>query len=267
MSESFPMTQTSKLLNDILTKTSAVRAAGKAVLAVYDLDSTLFDVQPRTEKILRDFADLPEAIALDPENAKLLRQIKTEHSDWGIRTAIERAGIHTKNPALVSLARTFWIDKFFSNEYLVYDQPFPGSLSFVQSMVDLGADFIYLTGRAREKMEIGSIEVLRKHGFPLSDNNSELVMKPSTAVEDFKFKEQWFVELPKDKYDMIWFFENEPLNIEKVRVAHPEVQLVFFDSTHSGRVPPPEGIPAIKDFLFEPYSGLASPKHSAKPKK
>lgn len=252
------------ILQEILTQASRLISGGERVMMVFDLDSTLFDVSPRIQRILRDFAGQADIVALDPTNAAALSALKTERRDWGIRTAIERAGLHVKNPDLVHRARDFWIRHFFSNSYLQHDEPLPGATDFVQFVHAMGAELVYLTGRDTAKMYEGSVQGLRRHGFPLSETAIELVMKPPTGIEDHAFKEEWFGRLPKNACAKIWFFENEPVNLHKIRVKHPEVELVFVDTTHSRKLPSPQDLATIDDFAVDwaTLTGVIAPAHA-----
>ncbi|MCX7978979.1 MAG: HAD family hydrolase [Bdellovibrionaceae bacterium] len=224
-------------------------ANGHPPLAVFDLDSTLFDVTPRLEKILTDFAFIEEHRKRFPEHIHHFANVRVERRDWGIRQALIRAGLDGQHPELQECVRNFWVKNFFSNNYLQYDIPYPGAVNYVQKLHLLGANIVYLTGRDVERMGQGSYEVLRKWQFPLGER-AELVLKPHKDIDDGEFKRDWFLQLPKDQWPVVWFFENEPVNIELVRQHSPHVQVVFFDSTHSGKSRPPEDIPAIMDFLL-----------------
>ncbi|MBX3017509.1 MAG: HAD family hydrolase [Bdellovibrionaceae bacterium] len=244
------------ILQHILLETAERRHRGEHLMMVFDLDSTLFDVSPRIQRILHDFAGQADIVALDPVNAALLASLKAERHDWGIRTIVERAGLHLKNPELINRAREFWIRHFFSNEYLRFDQPLPGAVDFVRFVEALGVKLIYLTGRDTSKMLSGSLEGLRAHRFPLAADGAELVMKPATGIEDHAFKEQWFDAIPKGTHGKIWFYENEPVNLDKIRVRHPEVELIFVDTTHSRKMPSPSDLRTIDDFRVD-WAALA----------
>lgn len=47
------------LIQQILRQAEELQTSGQKCLAVFDLDSTLFYVSPRIQKVLRDFADHP----------------------------------------------------------------------------------------------------------------------------------------------------------------------------------------------------------------
>ncbi len=235
------------LIQQILRQAEEHLSTGKKCLAVFDLDSTLFDVSPRIQKVLRDFAQHPHVFAHYPDLQKVLSEIKTERSDWGIRQALERSGIAKHAPELHEEVRKFWVENFFSNDYIHFDTPYEGAVEFVQSMNQLQVEIVYLTGRDQHRMGLGSVEVLKKWNFPLHAK-AQLVLKPEKGMDDAKFKSDWFAEVPPNAYDKIWFFENEPVNIYLVNEEHPQVDIVFFESTHSGKAASPKHLPTLTHF-------------------
>jgi hypothetical protein len=238
------------ILEQILTETQESIARGRRSLAVFDLDSTLFDVSPRIQRIVDELALHEPILVAHPEVALKLKQIVIARGDWGIKTAMMRLGLFESHPELASMARDFWAKKFFSNEYLKHDIPYPGAVEFVQTLNKLGADIVYLTGRDQVRMGVGSEATLLEHGFPLGSGvKSELVLKPQKGYEDYLFKSEWFNQIAIDQFDHVWFFENEPVNIEQVRKDHPRVKIIFFDSTHSGRGTVPTEFPIIEDYI------------------
>ena len=54
--------------------------------------------------------------------------------------------------------------------------PYLGAVTFVQELADSGCEICYLTGRDHGRMLKGSIEVLKKWGFPVRQDN--LFLKP-----------------------------------------------------------------------------------------
>jgi hypothetical protein len=244
------MTQSSHTLQKILTKIEELRASGGRTLVVFDLDSTLFDVSPRLKKILHDFAEVPENQIRFPEAVEILKKIETFRSDWGIKNAVIRAGLDSHHPEFHEAMRQFWVQHFFSNEYLHFDIPYEGAVEYVQTLHQLDADIVYLTGRDVHRMGRGSEETLRKWNFPV-DAQAQLVLKPQKGMDDAEFKSNWFADLPKEKYSQIWFFENEPVNVNLVRLQHQHVEIVFFESTHSGKAEAPSDLPRVINFLIQ----------------
>lgn len=237
-------------LQTLLEKARELTRENKRGLAVFDLDSTLFNVSPRLTKILHDFADHPDFQKQFPESAKILKTLSTQRSDWGIKQSLIRAGLDQHHPEFHQAIRDFWRQHFFSDAYLHYDTPYEGAVEYVQALVKENIDIVYLTGRDVQRMGKGSREVLLKWNFPLNDKQSSLALKPEKGLDDAQFKSDWFTGHDLSKYQTVWFFENEPVNIHKIREDHPEIEVVFFSSTHSGRAEPPTDLPHIFDFLL-----------------
>ncbi len=239
------------MLEQILGHIRRGTTQGHKYLAVFDLDSTLFDVSPRLERILLDFASFPVNQRRFPEQVSLLKNIKVLRKDWGIAGALTRVGLDDQHPEFQEAVRAYWQKNFFSNHYLQFDNIYDGALEFVQACDQAGAEIAYLTGRDVERMGIGSEEVLRDWNFPLHEK-AKLVLKPHRSMDDAQFKTDYFVEADKQGFEKIYFFENEPVNLVHLQQFCPHVQMIFFDSTHAGKAVPPEDIPTIMDFLLSP---------------
>lgn len=221
----------------------------KPHLAVFDLDSTLFDVSPRMEQILKEFIDHPETLKNYPNFLTALRQTKVLRDDWGVIPSVERelSKLGSDFSSLISDLNHFWRKLFFSNEYLHFDQPFEGAVEYVQNLHQSGVEIIYLTGRDIPRMAKGSEEVMRKWNFPM-DERAQLVLKPNKEMDDARFKVDFLKTLIPVHHN-IWFFENEPVNIELSLRECPSIQIVFFDSCHSGLAKTPTDLHTIRDFI------------------
>lgn len=239
------------MLEQILGHIRTLTSQGQKSLVVFDLDSTLFDVSPRLERILLDFASFPVNQRRFPEQVSLLKKIKVLRRDWGIVGALTRVGLDDKHPEFQAAVRDYWQKNFFSNHYLHFDDIYEGALDFVQEVDKAGAEISYLTGRDVERMGTGSIEVLKNWEFPLHER-AQLVLKPHRSMDDAQFKTDYFIEADKRGYAKIYFFENEPLNLVHLQQFCPHVEMIFFDSTHAGKAQPPESLPSIMDFLLKP---------------
>lgn len=263
MAEWPPMTRAHLSLREILAKMMSAAAAKdprERVLAVFDLDSTLFDVGPRFEKVLLDFTLQKNFNEQFSDFKEIFRNIKVIKGDWGLKDVVERAGrehfsTQKIEPQKIQNFRRhlteFWTEKFFTNEYLEFDVPYRGATQFVNSIAETNSDIVYLTGRDTQRMGLGSLKVLKKWGFPVDTEQHQLVLKPHKDIDDALFKHDWFAALPQGKYSQIWFFENEPVNIHLIRQSLPHIQIVFFDSTHSQQAHPPEDLPWIQDFHWD----------------
>ncbi len=239
----------SEILDHVFVKIRSALEKGHETRAVFDLDSTLFDVAPRLEKVLMDFAEVPENRERFPEHIPFFQNVKAHRTDWGIKKTLIRAGLTHAEPEFQAAVRDFWREKFFSNDYLEFDVPYDGAVQYVQQLYQMGCKISYLTGRDVFRMGEGSLRVLKKWGFPIDVPSSELVLKPVRGMDDGLFKRDWFLQYPPKEGQEIWFFENEPVNVNLVLKHSPHVQIVFFDSTHQGAEHPPEHIPKIMNFL------------------
>lgn len=214
------------------------------LLAVFDLDSTLFEVSPRTQAILEDFSKHPLMQSRFPEETQKLSQVFADPKDWGIRPTLERSQIKATLDFFESF-RTFWVEKFFSNDFLHHDQLYDGALEFVHDLHQAGAVIKYLTGRDQMRMGEGTLRVLKKWNFPLAHPETHLILKPHPHMEDALYKVDR-LRILSQRYDEIWFFENEPVIIHAVRDKLPDIKVIFVDTIHSGQSSPPDGIPRIK---------------------
>lgn len=239
------------LLRKILSEVEETTLQKGKSLAVFDLDSTLFDVSPRIQQILWDFAHDPKYSKLYPETVDILKNIQTQRKDWGIKQAILRAGLGEHSAEFHEDLRLFWKQHFFSNPYLEYDKPYEGAVEFVQELWEKGAEIVYLTGRDTFRMGQGSIRVLKKWQFPVDEERATLVLKPKAGMDDAQFKKDWFADRDLDIFSHVWFFENEPANLWEIQKHLPKVKMIFLDSTHSGKAEPLPDIPKILHFLLE----------------
>ncbi|MCB9084736.1 MAG: HAD family hydrolase [Bdellovibrionaceae bacterium] len=239
------MKNVSEILHYLLDRSRKMKTLDEGpLLAVFDLDSTLFDVSPRTQAILHDLAAHPKTQEKFPEEARQLAGVRSLPKDWGIRVALERSKIRATLDFFETV-RTFWVENFFGNDYLHHDRLYDGALEFVQQLYEAGARIIYLTGRDQERMGDGTLRILKSWNLPLDDEERHLILKPHRSIEDARYKTDKLIEL-NTRYPEVWFFENEPVIIDLVRREAPQIKIVFVDTTHSGRSSAPEDLPAIR---------------------
>ncbi len=238
------MTNARLILDLILDKARTLKASGHSVQFVFDLDSTLFCVSPRTEQILKDFALLPEMRERFPEGCVALQKVRATPQDWGIRSILERLGVKVTLSFFEHL-RAHWVEFFFSNYYLKYDEPYEGAVEFVNQCHNIGIEIGYLTGRDEQRMKMGTLESFRQHGLPVSPVGG-LNMKPHSQYEDGHYKLDYFMQyLQSKKAIHTWFFENEPVILNKVREQVPDLNCIFVETVHSGREQVPPEIPRL----------------------
>lgn len=199
----------------------------KNSICVFDLDSTIFNVSPRSEKILHEFA-------LAFHFPQLLK-VKVQNEDWGIYEALHRSGLSSlQSEEWQQKLKNFWKEKFFSNEYLHYDTPYLGAIHFLQSLHLSGVTIRYLTGRDQFRMGTGTAQVLKKWGLPHAVEHLQL--KPQKDLDDHLFKLSWLENLAQaHPSSIIYLFENEPVNINLIGNKMPQVRIIYMNTTHSRR--------------------------------
>lgn len=242
-----------------------VREEAKAsrVAVVFDLDSTLFCVSPRTQHILRQLGHEPDFAQKFEDIAAILRSIEVLPSDYSIRTVFERVQAHFPDE-LVGTVKDYWRKHFFSSHFLSKDELYPSANEYVTGLHKLGAEILYLTGRNERDMKEGTLRALKDWNFP-SFPESRLYMKPKKDDSDEKYKVDVLNRLVHS-YDHIWFFENEPVIIEDVRKMIPQVHIVFVDSVHSGKRPSPTGLRSIAPDFRPGLKALDQPAVTQKTK-
>lgn len=237
------------MIDQILVNIQKLVSEGKKCLVVFDLDSTLFDVSPRIEKILMDFAADPENQKRFPEQVTCFPKIKTAHTDWGFTNALQRAGLDGHHPEFQEAVAIYWRKYFFSNDYLKYDMPNEGAIDYVHSVLKAGADVAYLTGRDVHRMEPGTTAQLKQWNLPLNEH-AVLFVKPDKSMDDAEYKTDWFLADSRKHYAKVFFFDNEPVILNLMGSKCPHVESIFFDSTHSGKAEPPPDLPRIMNFVL-----------------
>lgn len=222
-------------LQKILEAAHLARVNGEGFLAVFDLDSTLYDLTERVQKIVESFADDPKMRKKYPHQCESLLTARIHPQDWGIREGLSRAGLlESQHPEFFKDLHDHWVYCFFSNAYLHEDMPLPGAVEFVQALENENAHIMYLTGRDVDRMWDGTEASLRAWKFPLDREHTRLVLKPKPEMDDARFKLE-VIQAALKTYPQIWLFENEPVNLNIVQKHCPSVKLVFIETTHSGR--------------------------------
>ncbi len=199
---------------------------------LFDLDSTLYEVGHRTLAIIREWNQAPQTqLAIQDK----LNQLELNHISYSLADMAHNLGLNPSHPdtqkALQDL-KPFWWERFFSNEYLCHDKPYPGAVEFTHRLFSLGAHLIYLTGREENKMLRVTIENLKRDRFPWCDKNTTLIMKPSAAIADVAHKAS--VKTPAEKTgEVVASFDNEPVNLVALSKVFPKAMHVFMDSVYS----------------------------------
>lgn len=212
-----------------------IRGGGKPVKVIFDLDSTIFDVKPRSLRILKEFAQTSRA-----------REISSEIAEWSLKLpgfkllyTMEESARANGIPGGEEMARAYlkeafkyWLDRFFTHHYVTMDHPTPGAVDYVNRVVDAGGTAVYLTGRDWPGMGRGTTTMLEHWGFPVHPSVSEAILKPNAGLDDSEFKDEALREL-RITGNAVALFDNEPANFHVFEKNFPEAWLVFYHSNCS----------------------------------
>ncbi len=201
-----------------------------------DLDSTLYEVGPRNVQILKR---VTEALDVPPQVKQAMQGLSSEKVGYSLKDTWRNLNLCLEDRDL-TLARerieNEWRKAFFSNAYLQHDVAYTGVLPFAQTLYELGAELVYLTGRDAPAMEAGTIDCLRRDGFPLG-HRTHLRMKSHRSIDDVEHKRGAALELA-EKGTVVASLENEPRNFAALFQTFPQAIHVFVDTICSDKPAP-----------------------------
>lgn len=227
---------------------NVLKNPSKQSFFVLDIDSTLVTTHQRNQRIL--FEWINHHSSEFPDDCTILRQAQTQFGDYGLKSALDRIQFKEQNPGASDSLNEFWRKNFFSNTYLSEDIAVRGAVHWTQNLEELGIEFIYLTARHKPTMWEGTLSSLDQLGFPIDE--SILFLKEDLSLSDEAYKASLLNEIIASKKGKdIWLIDNEPVVLHEVMKHHPTVNLVWFDSTHSGKMQPPPEALKINHFNFE----------------
>jgi len=219
------------------------RASTRRALVVFDLDSTLFSTQERNFAILQEFAARDQA----PSSLRIvLERLGPRDMGWNVMDDLKRNGFGDRG--VLRELRHFWLERFFTSDYLRHDVPLPGAVDFVKDVHRAGATVFYLTGRDEPGMGTGTRASLQRHGFPLDLERVIVRLKPRFEDSDLVFKRGVVDEL-QGIGDVLGVFENEPVNANLFAEAFPDADVWLLETVHSPDPPPlANRVARIRDF-------------------
>lgn len=198
-------------------------------LALFDIDSTLMDTTPRNVAIL-------EAAARSiPTLGELLPRLDLVTPFWDIQEPLRRSGL--AESSLLTQVKAFWRRRFFSDEWLDFDRPYPGVADFLSDLKAEGFALAYLTGRNSGGMELGTRRSFVRHGLPAGPSE-RFYFKPNFEMGDGEFKAGVRGDVAA-LGTLVVAVDNEPANANLFRTAFPEALVVWLDTVTS---PEPENL-------------------------
>ena len=216
-------------MNAVLAGIEAAVRGGVLPVVVFDLDSTLFCTGERNLRILRDFT-----AASGAEFSGLGAAVETlgpADMGWNVNDALKARGLD--DAALHGRLKRYWSERFFTNEFVLLDEPIAGAPQFAQACRKNGALLYYLTGRHVGGMEQGTTASLLRHGFPLLAGHAILHLKPAFEVPDHEFKKQAMAGIAAMRGEVVATFENEPGNANLFLRTFPTARHFLLLTVHS----------------------------------
>ncbi len=220
----------------ISNKVKDTVALGAKPYVLLDLDSTLYEVAPRTVRILKE-AVLALGTELPDSVRGALSSLDALTAGYSLEDTWTNLGLCLKEPELCGARErlhTYWRERFFSNEYLEHDKPYEGTADFARTLHALGAELVYLTGRDEPGMRIGTEKILERDGFPVCGPRVQLRMKPARDMDDVAHKVGVAASLA-ELGPIVASFENEPRNFVALFQALPETIHVFVETVCSDK--------------------------------
>lgn len=226
---------------------SRSRPGAPAPLVLLDLDSTLYEVGPRTHAIFTEWSRTPEAAEFK-RLRDALGDLHPTQVGYSVRDTLEALGFEVGKTATAASeldaglesVKAFWQQRFFKSAYLPHDRAYPGAAEFTREVHRLGADIVYLTGRDEPNMGEGTRSNLVRDGFPWGTKGTHLLLKVAPEVPDLDHKKEAAHYLRRHG-ELIASFENEPLNLVALYDLFPEAMHVFVETVCSDHEAPVRG--------------------------
>jgi len=209
----------------------AAIADNKRPVVVFDLDDTLFSSAARTVAILQAWVQLP-ATEVKTEIRRALSGIKLDQVRYSFDETLEQSGLGTSDPDVVEAydqAKEFWLEQFFSNNFVHTDLPISGAIDFVREVYDSGADVVYLTGRDEPRMGDGTRRAIAQYFPEVDGRRVRLYLKQDKEEVDEVYKARAAKDIGT-LGDVVATFDNQPGNVSVFSKAYPGAINTFVDT-------------------------------------
>ncbi len=224
-----------EVLNEVHAWVARERGANQTPVLLLDLDSTLYEVEPRSQQILKEWAHSEESRGF--KLRERIANLEREHMGYALMDTFSKLGLTAHDEGVEELLKStkkFWASRFFTNEYLAFDRAYPGAAEFVQKAYESGAEIIYLTGRDEPGMGKGTRARLLEDRFPFDLPRTHLLLKKAFELDDLEHKSA-AAHYVKNVGHLVASFENEPPNLIALSNIFPSAMHVFVDTVYSER--------------------------------
>lgn len=223
-----------ELTDRLLARIQTEVAAGREPLVIFDLDGTLYDNAPRKLRILVEYL---RSRAQDlPELRQRVEALTPKDVGYDIPGTLRSLGV--ADDGLIDAAQRFWVERFFTNEYIIHDLPNPGAAAFVQRVHAAGGVPVYLTGRDAPRMLLGTLKVLQRDGFPVGLASTRIILKDDAKLADLAYKSSLVPRLRRTG-EVVGAFDNEPGICNMFAEAFPDAAVGWLRTVWSDGAPDP----------------------------
>ncbi|HSI03536.1 MAG: hypothetical protein ACAI38_25045 [Myxococcota bacterium] len=217
-------------------------------MVVFDLDGAIFDSRARTAHILREYADA-ELRTARPDAAQRLSSLPPSMIGYMLTDTLSRAGVTEQ--AVVNNAAVFWSQHFFDDDYVKYDEPVSGAVTFVRNLYTNGARIVYVSSRDVPRQLIGTVKALRDHGFPIGIAGTEVVLKPTQQTPDATFKQQLVTYL-RQYGRVVATVDTQPANANDYKRVFPDAAAILLNGPRAPNQPQvAPGVTLIANYGYE----------------
>lgn len=222
--------------------TLAAADGGTPPLVLFGLDGVLYDHRFRSAAILRE---LGRAWAPRAPQARALESVEVHDVEGDLDATLAALGIAA--PDLRLDLRNEWQERFHSDGYVRHDRVAPGAVDYVGALYEAGAAIVYVTGRDRGSMLLGTVASLRDDGFPIAEPGVQLVMKPDATLSDEAFQRSALPQLVR-MGNVAAVFDADPAVCDLSRALFPDARVCMVVLTSFQLPTPDSGVEVVGDF-------------------
>ena len=208
-------------------------------LVLFDIDGTIMNTVPRNHRILK------EAGQVFPFLRGLADKMSSDEIGWNVVFSVSEK-ISLKKSQKRDLF-VFWEERFFHDDWLKYDVPYPGVDRVLNWFIEKGILLVYLTGRDEKNMGRGTLDSFKEFGLPAS-MGTKFIFKPDQSLGDLYFKLSAFPGISA-MGPVIMAFENEPRNANTMADFFPKARVCLIRTLTA----PDPAEPDERIILFDGY--------------
>ncbi len=209
----------------------------KDCVFVFDIDSTLYNVSPRSQIIYEHFLKEHSKFLLkmSPELVLELKQLNLGPLDWGVtKKAHSILKKHSQvDESFLKALHGYWVLYFFHHKFLWKDQLYVGIKDCVLELSRNNLIY-YCTGRDQSRMRAGTEKQLKSSGLTLN-SLEHLYCKKHKKHDDKSYKLEVLRKIQsKNKNKKLIFIDNEVALVNYINKESESFKILCAETVHSG---------------------------------